>query len=167
MGRWIDLANSLGTDKGGGDNRDIRDNSSSRGANVPIVPNVPGPSVRNLFAAWDKGVASLDLGRALGGYAPDRWVRIVGDCDIVIADFGKSAAALGWSAVDLFGFPEGGAAGINLGGLVWRLNGGRLIAMDENCATYRWAFSDRTSRFARGYLEQVAAKFIPVWELGE
>jgi len=167
MGRWIDLANSLGSDNGGGDNRDSGDNSGGRANNVPNVSNVPTASSRDLFAGWDVGVASLDPACPLGGYAPDRWARIINDCDRVIADFGQSAAALGWSAIDLFGFPLGGAAGVSLGGLVWRMDGGRLIAMDENSATYRWPFSDRMSRFARGYLAQLGARFVPVWQLEE
>lgn len=165
MGRWLDLANSMGTEKGGGDNRGDRDKRSHTRANVPIVSNVPPSSARDLFSEWDKGVASLDPDRPLGGYAPDRWRRIVRDCDNLIADFGRSAAALGWSTMDLFGFPVGGAEGINLGGLIWRLDGGRIIAMDESCATYRWCFSDKKSRFASGYLDQVAATFTPVWLL--
>jgi len=118
----------------------------------------------DLQEEWERGIASLEPDKPLGCYDADRWRRIVRDCDNLIADFGKSAAALGWSTIDLFGFP---ADALNLGGLVWRLDGGRLIAMDENCATYRWPYSDRTSRFARGYLEQMAARFVPVWELGE
>lgn len=166
MGRWLDLANSLGTEKGGGDNRDDRDDRPRTRANVPIVSNVPPPAARDLLGEWDEGIASLDPGTPRGGYPLDRWRRIVRDCDNVIADFGKSAVALGWSSIDLFGFPPGGVSGINLGGLVWRMDGGRLIAMDENCATYRWCFSDRTSRFARGYLENcLSVTFVPVWEL--
>lgn len=165
MGRWIDLANSLRTHKEAGDNRDKRDNRPNQMANVPNVPSVPVHSSRDLLMLWEKGTASLDPNRPLGGYDPDRWLRILRDCDNLIADFGKSAAALGWSTIDMFGFPAGGAAGINLGGLAWRMHGGRLIAMDENCATFRSAFADRTSRFSQGYLQRVEARFVPVWEL--
>ena len=170
MGRWLDLANSLETGKVAGDNRDDRDNSMSKGANVPNVPIVPPPSPRDLLIEWERGVASLDPDKPLGGYALDHWRRIVRDCDNLIADFGRSAAGLGWSTIDLFGFdPQGvGTMHLPLGGLIRRLDGGRIIAMDENCATYRWPYSDRTSRFARGYLETcLAQRCVPVWELGE
>ncbi|MCB4858411.1 hypothetical protein K7W03_02250 [Sphingobium sp. PNB] len=117
-----------------------------------------------LLEEWERGVASLDPDRPLGGYDPDHWRRIVRDCDNLIADFGRGAAAMGWSTIDLFGFdPAGGI----VAGLVRRLDGGRIVAMDDSCATYRWPFSDRTSRFARGYLENcLAQQFVPVWELG-
>lgn len=162
MGRWLDLANSMETKKNVGDVRDDGAADMANGSNVSIVP---ARSARDLHVEWERGVASLDPDTSLGGYDSDRWKRIVRDCDNLIADFAKSASALGWSSIDLFGFDAQGASGANLGGLVWRLSGGRVIAMDENCATYRWAFSDRTSRFARGYLDQLSVSFVPVWEL--
>ncbi|MEJ7926370.1 hypothetical protein WG908_06305 [Sphingobium sp. AN641] len=110
-------------------------------------------------------MASLDPDKPLGGYDRDRWCRIVRDCDNLVADFGKSAAAMGWSSLDLFGFPAQGVAGVNLGGLAWQVDGGRVICMDENCATYRLAFADATTRFARGWIGCVGESFVPVWEL--
>ena len=165
MGRWLDLANSMETKKGVGDDRDNGDKRAAGQANGSTVPIVPARSARDRRDEWERGVASLDPDKPLGGYDPDRWKRIVRDCDNLVADFGLSASALGWSSIDLFGFDAQGSAGANLGGLVWRLDGGRAIAMDENCATYRAAFSDRTSRFSKGYLERLALSFVPVWEL--
>ncbi|MDR7155369.1 hypothetical protein J2W40_002196 [Sphingobium xenophagum] len=155
MGRWLDLAKEI----------DGRATAGQDGAIVPNVPIVLTPSPRDLFRSWDKSVASLDPDKPLGGYAPDRWQRIVRDCDRLIADFGKGAASLGWSTLDLFGFPAGDCD--TTGGLAWRLDGGRIIAMDGHVATYRWPFSDRTSRYAKSYLAELASPFVPVWELSE
>ena len=155
MGRWLDLAKEI----------DGRATAGQDGPTVPTVPLVPTPSPRDLFLSWDKSVASLDPDKPLGGYAPDRWRRIVGDCDRLIADFGKGAASLGWSTLDLFGFPARDCD--TIGGLAWRLDGGRIIAMDGHVATYRWPFSDKTSRFAKSYLAGLASPFVPVWELSE
>lgn len=162
MGRWLDLANSMEEGKGPGDNRDNRDDSSVSGANVSNVPNVPPPPAREMLRDWERGVASLDLTIPLGGFPLDRWRRIVRDCDNLIADFGKGAATMGWSTIDLFGFDIDGG---NIGGLVHRIDGGRIITLDEALATYRWPFSDRTSRFARDYIGHLPISFVPVWEL--
>lgn len=120
-----------------------------------------------LLKQWGRGVGLLDRDAPLGGYALDQWRRIVRDCDRLLADFGKGAAEMGWSTIDLFGFPPGGAGSVhNLGGLVWRLDGSRVIALDDRSVTYRWPFSDTTSRFSRGYLEScLDIPFVPVWEL--
>ena len=165
MGRWLDLANQMEREKDSGANRSNRADSSENGPIHPKHPIHPRPSPAELFMQWDKGVASLDPDKPLGSYAPDHWRRILRDCDNLIADFGRSAAALGWSTIDLFGFdPAGGI----VAGLIRRLDGGRIIAMDDSSATYRWPFSDRTSRFARGYLENcIAQQFVPVWQLHE
>lgn len=157
MGRWLDLAKEI----------DGRATAGQDGAIGPNGPIVPTPSPRDLFLSWDKSVASLDPDKPLGGYAPDRWRRIVRDCDRLIADFGKGAASLGWSTLDLFGFPTGDVTGGSFGGLAWRLDGGRVIAMDENVATYRWPFSERTGRLGRGHLERFQASAVFVWDMSE
>lgn len=167
MGRWLERAKALETKADTGDVRDNRDDRADQGSFVPNVPNVPALSARDLLLSWQDGVASLDLERPLGGYPRDRWKRIVRDCDRLLNEFGKGAAMMGWTTEDLFGFPAGGAASDGLGGLIWRLDGGRVVFMDDVGAAYRWPFSDQTSRFARGYIGGMVGQRVPVWELGE
>lgn len=167
MGRWLERAKGLETRLGVGDNRDDRDIMADQGSFVPNVPIVPALSPRDLLISWQAGVASLDVDRPLGGYARDRWVRIVHDCDTLIADFGKGAAMMGWSTDDLFGFPAAGATSDGLGGLIWRLDGGRILFMDEVGAAYRLPLSDRSSRFARDYIGRMPGALAAVWELPE
>lgn len=165
MGRWLERAKTLETKTDSGDNRDNRDNRDGRGDQGSFVPNVPGPSPRNLLMSWDKGVASLDPDKPLGGYPRDRWLRIIRDCNRLLNEFGRGAATMGWTAEDLFSFSIGGAASDDLGGLIWRLDGGRILFMDGERAAYRWPFSDQTSRFARGYIGALSGQRVPVWEL--
>lgn len=114
---------------------------------------------------WEAGVGTLDPDCPRGGYDPARWLRIVRDCDTLIASFGKSAASLGWSTSDLFGFDALGNEGETRGGLVCRLNGGRVLVLNDALVTYRYPFSKQMGRFARGYLDTQPVRWVPVWEL--
>lgn len=131
MSRWRDLASKL-RDEGGGDNRDNRDNSPSL---TPNVPNVPiAPAVPSHPSAWVSALRSVDRCSPGWGLHPDRWAQLVDDARWLASAHGKTAAALGWRASDLFGI-EPGRDG--WGGLADRLEGARTIRLTTNLAHWR------------------------------
>lgn len=131
MSRWRDLASKL-RDEGGGDNRDNRDNSPSLPPNVPNVSIVP--AVPSHPSAWTSALRSVDRCSPGWGLHPDRWVQLVDDARWLASAHGKAAAALGWTASDLFGI-EPGRDG--WGGLADRLEGARSIKLTANLAQWR------------------------------
>ena len=68
---------------------------------------------------------------------PRRWLRFVDDVGRFLdSPFCAVAAALGWGPLDLFGCDrERPFARIGQAGLLWLLNGDRLLALTENTAT--------------------------------
>jgi hypothetical protein len=87
--------------------------------------------------AWAEGLARLDPDRPPPGVPPKRWLQFVDDCGLFVdSPFCAVAAALDWSSLDLFGADRKKPfARIDQTGLLWLLNGDRLIALTENTAT--------------------------------
>lgn len=135
MSRWRELATTL-RENGGGDERDIRDDSP---LSSPIVPNVPivlgvssrptdGPSV------WAAQLNALDLRQPPTRFAAERWSVLVEDARWLAFTHGQAAAALGWCASDLFGVDP---TLDGWGGLADRLHGARALTFTENVAHWR------------------------------
>jgi hypothetical protein len=72
-----------------------------------------------------------------------RWQRFVDDVGLFLdSPFCAVAGALGWGPLDLFGCDRDRPfARIDCAGLLWLLNGDRLVALSENTA----AIKTRTS----------------------
>ena len=87
--------------------------------------------------AWAEGFARLDPDRPTGDVPLKRWQRFVDDLGLFLdSPFCAVAAALGWGPFDLFGCDRDRPfARIDLAGMLWLLNGGRLIALSEHTAT--------------------------------
>jgi len=86
---------------------------------------------------WAEGFARLDPDRPPGDMPLKRWQRFVGDVGLFLdSPFCAVAASLGWGPYDLFGCNrERPFARIDQAGLLWLLNGTKLIALTENTAT--------------------------------
>lgn len=87
--------------------------------------------------AWAEGFARLDPNRPPGGVSTRRWLQFVDDVGRFL-DHGwaPQAVALGWGPYDLFGADrERPFARIDRAGLIWLLNGDRLLALTESTAT--------------------------------
>ena len=87
--------------------------------------------------AWAEGFARLDPNFPRGDVPPKRWWQYVNDCGRFLDNgWAGKAAAFGWGPLDLFGcsrehtFPR-----IDRAGLLWLLNGNRLLALSETTAT--------------------------------
>jgi hypothetical protein len=86
--------------------------------------------------SWAEGFARLDPNRPPGDVPLKRWLRFVDDVGLFLDNpFYAVAAALGWGPLDLFGCDRDRPfARIDQAGLLWLLNGDRLIALTENTA---------------------------------
>ena len=91
----------------------------------------------NVPRAWAEGYARLDPDRPPGDVPVKRWLRFVDDVGRFLdSPFCAVAAVLGWGPYDLFGCDRDRPfARINQAGLLWLLNGHKLIALSENKAT--------------------------------
>jgi hypothetical protein len=87
--------------------------------------------------AWAEALARLDPSKPLGDVPPRRWLRFVDDCGHFIDDgWAPCAEALGWTSLDLFGCNRAKPfSRINHAGLLWLLNGRKLLALGPNAAT--------------------------------
>jgi hypothetical protein len=87
--------------------------------------------------AWAEGFARLHPDRPPGDVPARRWLQFVDDVGRFLdGGWAERAAALGWGPYDLFGCDRDRPfARIDRAGLLWLLNGDRLVALSENTAT--------------------------------
>jgi hypothetical protein len=85
---------------------------------------------------WAEGFARLDPDRPPGDVPPSRWLRFVDDVGLFLdSPLCAVAAALGWGPLDLFGCDrDRPLERIDQAGLLWLLNGDKLIALDRHKA---------------------------------
>ena len=100
------------------------------------VANPNSSSANNPPQSWIEGVAKLDAERVPGDVPPRRWRQFIYDAARFLdGGFAAQAAALDWDALDLFGCDQiRPFARIDNAGLVWLLNGDRLVALTERSA---------------------------------
>jgi hypothetical protein len=86
---------------------------------------------------WAEGLARLHPDRPIGDVPARRWLRFVDDVGRFLdGPFCATAAALGWTPLDLFGCDHDRPfARIDQAGLLWLLSNSRIVAMTESAAT--------------------------------
>ncbi|MGE5269138.1 MAG: hypothetical protein ACM3JG_05640 [Thiohalocapsa sp.] len=86
---------------------------------------------------WAEGFARLDPDRPPGDVPLRRWRQFIDDVGLFLdGPFCVVAAALGWGPFDLFGCDRNHPfARIDRAGLLWLVNGARLVALTETSAT--------------------------------
>jgi len=91
---------------------------------------------------WAEGFAQLDPDRPPGDVPLTRWRRFIDDIGWFLdSPFCAVAAALCWGPHDLFGCDRDRPfARIDCSGLLWLVNGNRVVALSENAAV----IEDRT-----------------------
>ena len=111
---------------------------------------------------WQRGVSRLDIDRPPEGVPNSRWQTFVAHAARFLAGpLAEPAAALGWTALDLFGAdPERPFARIDRLGLLWLLNGGRLRALTSETATIETASGSILT-----YRHRPSEGCVPAWEL--
>jgi hypothetical protein len=85
---------------------------------------------------WAEGFARLNPDRSVADVPLHRWQRFVDDVGLFLdSPFCAVAGGLGWGPYDLFGCDRDRPfARIDQAGLLWLLNGDKLIALSENAA---------------------------------
>jgi hypothetical protein len=87
--------------------------------------------------AWTEGFARLDPDHSPGDVPRQRWQTFIDDMGRFLdSSFCAVATGLGWGPHDLFGCDRDRPfARLDQCGLLWLLNGNRLIALSESIAT--------------------------------
>ena len=135
------------------------------------VEDDPGaaPAERLVPSEWTIGVASLDHHRTPPDIPPHRWRQFLGDCNSFLTsreNWAERAAELGWNARLLFGCRRNrplmhpGSAG-----LLWAINGGRLIELHREWAVFELAVNGSPRVFERRRVD-VAKVSLPWIERG-
>jgi hypothetical protein len=104
-------------------------------------------------SSWIDGVARLDHHQPLTDIPPHRWRQFLSDCNNFLTggeNWAGRAAELGWNAATLFGCHRarplahpGGA------GLLWAINGGRLVELHRDWAVIELAANGSRHVFER------------------
>jgi hypothetical protein len=90
--------------------------------------------------AWAEALARLDPNKPPEHVPPHRWLRFIDDCGRFLdGGWADKAAKFGWGPFHLFGCDRARPYARNRG-LLWEINGGRLIELDRNRAIIetRW-----------------------------
>ena len=97
----------------------------------------PAP-VRRVPVDWVEGVARLDPDRPPSDVPRHRWHQFVDDCKMFLSpseNWAERAARLGWDAMALFGCaPKRPLDYLGSAGLLWAINGGRLVELRRDWA---------------------------------
>jgi hypothetical protein len=113
---------------------------------------------------WAEALARVDAAKPPADVPLARWERFIDDCGAFLdAGWADSAAALGWRPLDLFGCDrERPWARIDHAGLLWLLDGRKLIALTAEIATVEGSTGGRQT-YRRGAVE--TGRIVLAWEL--
>jgi hypothetical protein len=112
---------------------------------------------------WVESLARLNPDGPPGDVPPRRWHQLLKDIgEFVDGGWAEKAATLGWMLLDLVGAdPERPFGRLDKAGLLWILNGNRVIAICENTAT----IETRTGARQTYHRKPDAPDRVLVWEL--
>jgi hypothetical protein len=113
--------------------------------------------------SWGEALARLDPARPPGAISLNRWLQFIDDCGRFINDgWAARAKALGWGPLDLFGCNRDKPfARISQAGLVWLLEGRKLVALTAETA----AISAPGGSSLTFYRRQFETGGVLAWEL--
>jgi hypothetical protein len=114
---------------------------------------------------WTEGYARLDPNNAPADVPPARWMRFIDDFGRFLGgEWARQAAALGWRPLDLFGCDrERPFARVDRAGLLWLLNGRKLVAFTADTATIETPTGSYQT-YRRGWVEH--GEVMLAWKLG-
>src|SRR5262249_2050280 len=114
--------------------------------------------------AWAEALARLDPSCKPGEVSPKRWLRFIDDCGRFLdSGWAAHAAKLNWHPLDLFGCDrERPFARIEHAGLLWLLNGRKLIALTADMAVIETPTGGRQT-YHRRFVE--VGRVVLAWEL--
>lgn len=143
----------------------IRDNTDDAPSPPPTLATLATLAASDdwpsLPADWRDGLTRLrDADKPLLGSAEPS-SRLVADALELADTWAPQAAALGWSAVDLFGVEPNGARRVDRDGLAASLEGRKVVAVTSDAAT----LSTRSGGFLRHYRRDKPGS-VPLWNVG-
>ena len=110
---------------------------------------------------WAEGFARLTVEPPPDGISIETWSAVVDDAARFLDDWGRKAAALGWSATDVFGLSiQPPRIRSEMAGLLPLVAGGTVVAISSASATIRSRSGDEVVWLRRSHPGAVA-----VWEL--
>ena len=115
--------------------------------------------------AWAEDFARLDPNKSPVDVPPRRWLRFIGDCGRFLdGGWARQAAAFGWGPLDLFGCDrERPFVRVDRAGLLWLLNGRKLVALTADTATIE-TLTGAHQTYRRGSIAD--GEVTLAWELG-
>jgi hypothetical protein len=113
-------------------------------------------------AEWLKGIQALDPDRPLADFPSDWWQDLIRDAERFLPVWGRQAADLGWTTLDLFGAHRGAPAHrYSCMGLLILVRGGRIVAISAKSAVI-----ERQSGARLTYTRQPSEpECVAIWEL--
>jgi hypothetical protein len=116
--------------------------------------------------AWAEGLARLHPDEPPADVPLKRWQTFVDDCARFLdAGWAEKVAVLGWGPLDLFGCDrERPFARVGHAGLLWLLNGDRLVELDGHCAVIERQTGVRQSYRRKPVL---VGEVVLAWELAD
>jgi hypothetical protein len=104
------------------------------GAEASPSPHAPGI----VPVGWLAGLQHLNDMTCPVSVEPNRWLQLQGDANRFVAAWGGKAAALGWSALDVFGcHPASPSSRYDYMGLVWMLASSEIRAMSTEVVIFQ------------------------------
>jgi hypothetical protein len=110
---------------------------------------------------WADGFARLNCMVCPRDVPPARWEQLINDVGLFLDRWAAYAAALDWGPYDLFGCDRNRPfARIDQSGLLWLLNGDRVVMIAEDAATI-----ERPGRVRQTYRRKPREPGVLAWEL--
>jgi len=139
--------------------------SLSQAGQLPAKSKHEAPAKPRIPPEWTEGIASLEYQSPPPDVPAHRWHQFVDDCTKFVSsseNWAERAAALGWDTVALFGCRRSRPL-LHLGdaGLLWAINGGRLVEVHRHWATFELAFNGSRRTYDRRRVDP--AKVILPW----
>lgn len=115
-------------------------------SSVPSVPTATTSFAEGRTAApiegeppeWYAILAELKERENPDWMSPDKWEMLLADAEHFLIRWSRTAAAMGWTALDLFGVhPTRPAARFDVMGLLLLLQGSEVIALSTESASFR------------------------------
>jgi hypothetical protein len=134
---------------------------TDRGQERNAIGEIGGGASRE----WAEALAQLDPDKPPGDVPKARLLRFIDDCGRFLGDgWARQAAAFGWEPLDLFGCDrERPFARIDRAGLLWLLNGRKLVALTADTATIETPVGAHQT-YRRGSIAH--SEVTLAWELG-
>jgi hypothetical protein len=112
-------------------------------------------SDRSEFVTWEQGLAALQNRRPFSDMPRHRWQQFLDNCGAFMRapeGWPEQAVRLGWNSLDLFGcHRDRPLMYLGSAGLLWAINGGRLIAIRRDWATYETTIGTERVFYRRSF----------------